>query len=112
MTTRNASSVVVLSLLTVGCATTSASKGTEVAVVSQAPSDCRALGPVSGSYQPVGTIGGSRQAIVSGAQQDLVENAAKQGATHVVIEASSMPMPYSGSATGTAYQCPKVATTK
>ncbi len=113
MTKRNASAVVVLSLLTVACATTSApSKAKEVEVVSQPPTDCRVLGPVFGSYsstQSGSWMATSGQNSVAYARQDLVENAAKQGATHVVFQSSSTPSQWanSGSATGTAYQCPR-----
>ncbi len=114
MTTRSASGVVVLSLLTVACATTSApSKGAEVAVVSQAPSDCRSIGPVSGSYSRTGAWSSSGpQVAAAGAQQDLLENAAKQGATHVVIDASpqgtgSPQFSNLGYVTGAAYACAK-----
>ena len=116
MTRRTVSSVVVLSLLTIACATTSApSKATEVARVSQPPTDCRALGPVSGYYQRTGAWAATGGQVSTGAaEQDLLENAAKQGATHVVIEANSATVQFanSASATGMAYQCPKVATTK
>jgi hypothetical protein len=88
-------------------------KARPIQVVTKAPPDCRALGQVLGAYsKPYGAseawADADSQVATTAAQRDMLGNAEKQGATHVVMEAvNTARTTYSntGFATGAAYRC-------
>ncbi len=106
-------SIAAAALVLTACATTSGSpKAHDVQFLSEAPSECRLISNVAGDYHaPQGSTfyTTDERALKDLAQDDLLEEAANKGATHVVLlqaTVGGVGASANAQATGVAYKCP------